>query len=244
MADHDNRTTHTRTTALWVAIIGAAGTVVAAVIAMGHGPATSAITVTGASAPIAISGGVAVGRDLHGDVYTAPVYKTYRNSNPFKEQNGLMFSGSHVTAFYRPGDPARQFITLAVLNTSSRRIERAQIFIFDTSKPRSDTPYAASEERAVGQRDTLLNDATNTLPISSSPPENLMVCLTYESDRPGVFITVLLSMKRGPTKKSTPYAYPYTASNDYQIFYSGKHADCERLNALENIPAAEYFGRG
>jgi hypothetical protein len=234
-----------RQTKLWVAGISAIGAVAAAFVGlMAHRDATSiGQNISGDRNVVASAGGVAAGRDINGNIYNAPVHNTYnRFSNPFKEKNGLLFSGPQMSAIFFPNRPSDQLMGVGVLNVSSRRIERAQFLVFDASRPGSNVPYAASEQRTVGQHETLLPN--NRLPIHSEPPKAVRICLTYESDRPGVFVTLLVTMERGPASFSnSPNMYSYSTASDYQIFYSSTHADCQRTTALETIPNSDYFGR-
>ncbi|WNC93986.1 hypothetical protein RI103_24725 [Paraburkholderia sp. FT54] len=226
--------------ALWAAGITAAGAIGAALVGVLKGSESnpSAQTVQTTAIVSASSGGVAAGRDINAPVYNAPVYQTYNKfSNPFKGKNGLLFS-PQISAIYLPNQPSSHVMGMAILNVSTRRIGRAQVLVYDALN--SEKPYAVSDEKSVGQRETLL--ARNELPIDAPPPESINVCLTYESDEPGKFVTLLVTMNRG--EGYNPNVYSYSAASDYRIFYSAAHADCKQKSVLNVISTGEYFGRG
>ena len=216
--------------------IGAGGAVLAAGVGLlAHFWDSSTFSVSHTTAPVAIGSG-AFAQGPNSTYISGSNNKIGAQDSEFRKNNGLQLTHSVSAVFAPKAGPKYQFMVAPAINHSSRRIDRAQILVFDASSSNGARPFVSSSEYSVEQS----NAGGGHIPIAARPPENIRLCFTFESDQAGKFVTVTVAMRREADPEKAD-VFRYSSVSAYQAFYSAKHADCNRTAAIEDIPVDEYF---
>ncbi|BBP98107.1 hypothetical protein BSFA1_32360 [Burkholderia sp. SFA1] len=151
----------------------------------------------------------------------------------FLDRNGLVLESQAIN-LSKSG-----VLFVSAFNDSVRRISRAQILVLERTPQSTLRELAKTDEQTVGQQVRL----GGMMHIEGPAPSSIRLCLTYESDQPGRFITVISNRTLVASTHTRKAAREYVENDPLQAFYSSRHADCDRKAAQETIPAEVFSAR-
>jgi hypothetical protein len=141
----------------------------------------------------------------------------------FDRDNGVKitgFFGSYTAGTkvpeWNPRPPQKGKFGLFVINESNRNIKALQLLVFPEGVPMTGRPMGVLQADDFPPKFHLRTD----IPLAgmAPPPKTILLCLTYESETPGQFLTFLLSAVVDiPAAESDTNNYYHSSQFQYQI---------------------------
>jgi hypothetical protein len=229
MAGRRTRRNHEARTRIWVAVIGAAAAVIAALvtaIVQYKTPNTGATPGDTVIAP----GSQNVAVNTPGTVIQNSPGASVGKKTAFQKQNSMIVHS--IDGFTSGG---RTSMMLGTRNYSDRFIGDAEIAAYALT---SELPILMGKSQRFGLGSGQIQPISS-LTFLGEAPERLRLCLSFPSSDPGSFLTVLMDVHRENIGK---YHFKYAMSSDYDVYFSTRQSDCDKRFFSKSVPSADYTG--
>lgn len=188
--------------------------------------------VMGNSAPVAVGSGAFSAQGNDSTFVQGSNNQIGVLDSEFHKKNGLQFGQSPPTVL------RSKSLVVTAYNHSARRIDHAQILIFDRTSGTDSTPYLETREQSVNQSGRV----GGPLPLKGVAPAKIQLCLSFESAQPNEFViaTVDMALEKDDSLRGMA---KYIPTDDYKVFYSSKPRDCGAAAMLRPISNEQFFAK-